>query len=303
MFVAFKRILKSGWRNFKRNLGLSLAVVGIMTVTLFMLSGLLLFNFLTKEIIGVIRNKIDLSVYFNTQVAEEDILKARDIVAQLPEADSVTYVSKDQALQDFKARHIGNDVVNSALEELGGNPLQASLNIKAKSSDSYQSIVSFIQSAPFKDSIAKINFMENKTVIDRLNKILAGVAQAGIVIIVLFSGLAILVSFNSIRLAIYSFREEINVMKLVGASKWFIRGPFIMMGLASVLFASVFVTLFLWIGTAWSSPKIAAFVPEINPLTFFGQNVFQIFLFQVLVGSLIMIFSTYLAMRKYLKEA
>ena len=303
MFVAFKRILKSGWRNFKRNFGLSLAVVGIMTVTLFVLSSLLLFNFLTKDIINVVRNKIDLSVYFNTQVAEEDILKARDIIAQLPDVDSVTYISKDQALQDFKSRHQTNDVVLNALDELGGNPLQASLNIKAKSSDSYQNIVSFIQSAPFKDNITTINFMENKTVIDRLNSILGAVQQAGIAMIILFSGLAVLVSFNSIRLAIYSFREEINVMKLVGASKWFIRGPFVIMGLASVLFASVFVTLFVWLGIALASGRIAAFIPDIDPMAFFRQNVLLIFAFQVLAGSAIMVISTYLAMRRYLKEA
>ena len=303
MFVAFKRVIKSGWRNFKRNFGLSLAVVGIMTVTLFVLSSLLLFNFLTKDIINVVRNKIDLSVYFNTQVAEEDILKARDIIAQLPDVDSVTYISKDQALQDFKSRHQTNDVVLNALDELGGNPLQASLNIKAKSSDSYQNIVSFIQSAPFKDNITTINFMENKTVIDRLNSILGAVQQAGIAMIVLFSGLAVLVSFNSIRLAIYSFREEINVMKLVGASKWFIRGPFVIMGLASVLFASVFVTLFLWLGIALAAGRIAAFIPDIDPMAFFRQNVLLIFAFQVLAGSAIMVISTYLAMRKYLKEA
>ncbi len=303
MFAAFKRIIKSGWKNFRRNFGLSIAVIGIMAVTLFILSSLLLFDFLTREIVGVIRDKIDLSIYFNTQVAEADVLKARDMLAQIPDIESVTYVSRDQALQAFKIRHAGNDVVTNALEELGGNPLQASLNIKAKSSESYQSIVAFIQGAPFKDSIAKINFTENKTVIDRLNAILRAVQQAGIVIIILFTGLAVLVSFNSIRLAIYSFREEINVMKLVGAPKWFIRGPFVMMGFAAVLFASLVVMITLWIGILWLSPRLASFIPEINSLEFFKQNIFKMFVFQVVTGFVIMTFSTYLAMRKYLKEA
>ncbi|OIO50712.1 MAG: hypothetical protein COX12_02205 [Candidatus Brennerbacteria bacterium CG23_combo_of_CG06-09_8_20_14_all_44_41] len=302
MFTALKRIFVSGFQNFRRNLWISLAVVGVTAVTLFVFSNLLLFSFFTREVIAVIQNKIDLSVYFNTQIAEEEILKARDVLRQLPEVKDVTYVSRDEALQKFRERHLGNEVVINALEELGGNPLQASLNIKAQTSESYQTIVTFIEQAPFKNAIAKINFMENKLVIERLNKIITGVQRAGLVAVVVFVGLAVLVSFNSVRMAIYSFREEINVMKLVGASRWFIRGPFVVMGLGTVVLASAVVMLILWVGVLVVSPRISGFIPEINMLEFFKHNAFKIFVFQTLAGAVIAAFSAYIAMGRYLKE-
>ncbi len=302
MFTALKRVFVSGFQNFRRNLWISFAVVGVTAVTLFVFSNLMLFNFFTREVISMIQNKIDLSVYFDRQVAEEEILKARDVLRQLPEVKDVTYMSRDEALRKFRERHLGNEVIINALEELGGNPLQASLNIKAQANDSYQTIVTFIERAPFKDAIAKINFMENKLVIERLNKIITGVQGAGLVVMILFVGLAVLVSFNSVRMVIYSFREEINVMKLVGASRWFIRGPFVVMGLATVLLASVAVMLMLWVGVLVVSPRISGFIPEIDMLAFFKDNAFKIFVFQTLAGVVIMAFSTYIAMGRYLKE-
>lgn len=303
MIISFKRIVKAGWQSFQRNLWIVFATIGIMSVTLFIFSSLLTFNFLTKEVIEIIQSKIDLSIYFAINVDEAEILKVRDIIKQLPEVKTVEYVSREEAYNRFKQKHQGNEVITRALEELGGNPLQASLNIKANSSEDYAVIFAFLESAPFKDSISKVNFTENRLVIERLNKIIRGIQTGGLVIILVFVGLAALVAFNSIRVAIYSFREEINIMKLVGASKWFIRGPFFVMGFLISVISSVIVFLVLW-GIIWVvSPRFESFLPEVNLYGFFTFEWLKIFLLQTFAGLAVMFFTTYFAISKYLKKS
>jgi len=302
MFVAFRRILISGWQNFQRNLWIVFASIGIMAITLFIFSSLLTFDFLTREVVSIIKDKIDLSIYFVSDVDESEILRVRDILEQLPEVSRVQYISRDQAYQEFKDRHQGNETITRALEELGGNPLQASVNVKADNSEDYTAVFNFLETAPFKDSISKVNFTENKLVIERLNKIAKGVQRGGLAVILVFASLAAAVAYNSVRVAIYSFREEINIMKLVGASKWFIRGPFFIMGILISLIASVGVFFVLW-GLIWFiAPRLASFLPEISLAGFFASQWLKIFLVQTLLGVGIMSVSTYIAVNKYLKE-
>ncbi len=302
ILVSLRRAIQAGFQHFSRNLWLSAATIGIMVVTLFVFSSLVLFNFFTGEVIGIIREKIDLSVYFNTNIDESEIFRVKDIVAQLPEVERVDYLSREEALKTFNEKHSNNEVVRRALEELGINPLQASLNIKVKQGGSYETVVAFIDSAPFKDSISKVNFTENKLIIERLNKLVSAIQKFGWGVIFVFALLAILIAFNSVRMAIYSFRDEINVMRLVGASRWFIRAPFMIMGLIISLIASGAVFLVIWLFVLGFGAKVNAFVPEINLNIFFSDNFFNILFLQTLAGVAIMFFSIYLAFNKYLKE-
>jgi len=301
MFTALSRILKSGFQTFSRNAWLSAATIGIMTMTLFMFSSLFLFSFLTKEITGIIQDKIDVSLYFDPSVDEAEILKVRDLLVQLPEVDRADYISREEALEKFRARHKDNPVIIQALEELGSNPLQPAIAVKAKESTQYASIISFIDQAPFKEKIAKINFAENQRVIERLNRIVSALTRAGIALSILLAGMAGLISFNTIRMAIYSFREEISIMKLVGSSNWFARGPFVVEGILVSIFASLATLIILWPTVAVLSPKIAAFVPGTNLYGFFLTNLPGILALQTGAGIFLGVASSIIAINKYLK--
>ena len=302
MFTTLKRIFKSGVLNFKRNLWLSIATIAITSIALFIFLSLMLFNFFTGEVIKIIENQIDLSIYFKNEVAEEDIIKTRDIVSQLPQVAQVNYITKEQALEEFQSRHSEDEVINRALEELGDNPLQASLEIKAKDSSQYQEIVNFIENSDISNNISKVNFTENKLIIERLNQITKTVERAGLILTLIFAALTILIAFNFIRVSIYSFREEINIMRLVGASRSFIRGPFIVSGLITSIIAAITVFLIFWLLAYLGSPYVNSFVPEINFYEFFVQNWFKLFVFEFLAGIILMLISTHLATSKYLKE-
>ena len=302
MFTSFKRIIKWGLTNFWRNGWLSTATVSIMVLTLLVITVLLTLNVVANAVLANLQSKIDISVYFKLETSEEDILKVKSQLEKLQEVEAVSYVSQNQALLAFKEKHKDNPVLLQSLEELEFNPLEGSLNVKAKESNQYASINQFLESVYYKDVIDKVNYMQNKEVIDKLNKIILDVKTGGLGLSVLLALIVFLVTFNAIRLAIYSSREEINVMKLVGAGKWFIRGPFFVEGVLYGLVAAIVTLIILYPLFYFTSPKISGFLPINDIFSYFKANLLSFFLLLAGVGVFLGGFSTMVAVRKYLKE-
>ena len=302
MFTSFKRIIKWGLTNFWRNGWLSTATVSIMVLTLLVITVLLMLNVVANAILENLQGKIDISVYFKLETSEEEILKVKSQLEKLQEVEGTIYVSQNEALLKFKEKHKDNPVLLQSLEELEFNPLEASLNIKAKESNQYASINQFLESVYYKDIIDKVNYMQNKEVIEKLNKIITDVKTAGLGLSVLLALIVFLVTFNAIRLAIYSSREEINVMKLVGAGKWFIRGPFFVEGVLYGLVATIITIAVLYPIFYFVSPKISGFLPITDLFSYFKANLLSFFLLLLVVGVFLGGFSTMIAVRKYLKE-
>jgi len=302
MFTSFKRIIRWGLTNFWRNGWLSTATVSIMVLTLLVITVLLTLNVVANAVLANLQSKIDISVYFELETPEEDILKVKSQLEKLEEVEAVGYVSQNQALLTFKEKHKDNPVLLQSLEELEFNPLEASLNIKAKESNQYASINQFLESVYYKDIIDKVNYMQNKEVIEKLNKIITDVKTAGLGLSVLLALIVFLVTFNAIRLAIYSSREEINVMKLVGAGKWFIRGPFFVEGMLYGLVAAVITIIVLYPLFYFISPKISSFLPINDIFSYFKANLLSFFFLLLIVGVFLGGFSTMIAVRKYLKQ-
>jgi len=301
MITTLSRIIKSGLINFWRNGWLSTATVLIMTIALITWTSIFLLNVVLTSVLDVLAEKVDVSVYFNLDTKEPDILALKSKLENLKEVASVEYVSTDQALQIFKNRHAGDDVLLKSIQELNNNPLEASLNILAKDSSQYAAIASFLNQDQFKNIISKINYTENKVVIDRLNKIIRVLRESGLVAGLILAFIAFLVAFNTVRLAIYSSREEITVMKLVGASNWFVRGPFIVEGVLHGIIASAFSFMVIIPGVGFLGPKLFNFLPEIDLVSYIGNNFWLLLFFQTLGGIILGVFSSWFAIRKYLK--
>ncbi len=301
MFTTLSRIIKSGLLNFWRNGWLSTATVLIMTIALITWTSIFLLNVVLTSVLDVLAEKVDISVYFNLDTKEPDILALKSKLESLKEVASVEYVSTDRALEIFKNRHTGDDVLLKSVQELDNNPLEASLNILAKDSTRYAAIASFLNQDQYKNIISKINYTENKVVIDRLNNIIRVLRESGLVAGLILAFIAFLVAFNTVRLAIYSSREEITVMKLVGASNWFVRGPFIVEGVLHGIIASAFSFMVIIPGIGFLGPKLLNFLPEINLVNYIGDNFWSLLLFQTLGGIILGVFSSWVAIRKYLK--
>ena len=304
--MLIKRVLVSGWKNFARGGAVSAATVLIMTVTLTIIGSLIFLSALLTFTLNTIKDKVDISVYFVTTAGESDILAVKDRLEKLPQVKSVSYTSATESLAAFRERHATDQLTLQALEELGGNPLDASLAVRAKDPRDYESIVSFLEASPALSAggtsiVDRINYAQNKEVIDRLSLAIRATREVGFAIVILFAIASILIAFATVRLAIYTAKDEIAVMRLVGASNAYIQGPFIVTGIITGVTAAVAVLLFLWPATMYAGAKTTEWFGGFNLASYYADNFALIFV--VLMGSGIMLgaIASVFAIRRYLK--
>ncbi|MEI9966861.1 MAG: permease-like cell division protein FtsX [Candidatus Moraniibacteriota bacterium] len=294
------RTFKEGATNFRRNGWLTFATVSILTLSLFIVSLSLLLGVTTNLILQNMREKVSISVSFNPDVPESKILEIQGELSKFTkEIRSVEYVSRDQALKDFLGKN--NPVIAKAIDEIGENPLLASLNIKAATPEDYPLIVDQLQKSTFQNDISRINYEENKRIFDRLEHINQATQKSGLAIGITFILIAILITFNTIRITIYSHRQEFEVMRLVGASNLYVRTPFVFEGILYGLTAA-FATMILLAAIAYYiSPLTEGAIPQGNFLNLYFQNFHFIFLGLVVLGILLGVISSAIAIRRYLK--
>ena len=287
--------------NFKRNSYLSLGTTGVMVLVLLLFSGLMGLNFLSSKIVSILEEKVDVTAYFKADSFEEEILKVKDDLQQLASVKTVEYVSKEKALEEFRAKHAGDALIQDSLSELDFNPLQASLNIKADDSSQYASIAQFLEANKFRSLIDKINFYENEQVINRVRSISGGLQNWGFILTLVLALVAVLVTFNTIRLTIYNQRQEIEIMKLVGGSNWHIKAPFLVEGGLYGVFAAVVTIVLFYPGVYLISPKVSILMPGVSLFSYFVSNIFQYLFITFVAGMLLGVTSSFVAIRRFLK--
>jgi cell division transport system permease protein len=301
-----KRIVRTGFFNFWRNGTVSLASVLIMMVTLFVIGFLIFGSAILTTSLDELRNKVDINVTFIPTAEEEDILNIKQSLERLPEVSLVTYVTREQALETFKARHADDQAILAALGELSENPLGATLNVKAKDPSQYESVAEYLQgqnavSGAGVTIIDHVNYFQNKVAIDKLTSIIDAAHTLGLAITLAFVAISVLIAFNTIRLTIYIAKDEISVMRLVGASTAYIQGPFIVLGVIYGLVAAVIALIVFLPITYWLGQVTENFFIGLNIFSYYIHQFPQIFLIIVTAGILVGAFSSLLAIRKYLK--
>jgi len=299
--VTLARIIKYAWLGFLRNGWLSVSTIGIMILALIVFEGLILFNVVAGGALESVQEKVDISVYFKSNVSEDSILSIKLSLEGLNEVRLVEYVSQEEALEEFKSRHADDQTIVQTLDELDENPLLASINVKAKELGEYETIASYLEAPNLSELIEKVSYAQNKVVIDRLDK-LVNTTERGVVGLTIFLALlAALVTFNTIRLAIFSNREQIEIMRLVGASNSFIRGPYVAEGIFYGLVAAVVSFVILIPIISFVSPHIADFILEVNLNDYFTAHWGKLLLYQALFGVALGIVSSTIAIRRYLE--
>jgi cell division transport system permease protein len=279
-----------------------LATIFILLITISLITYLFLFRQISQFLIAELEAKVDISVYFKEDSPEEEILKAEDELSKMSEVKEVEYISREMAKEKFLQKHKDNPLLMASLEEIGENPFSASLNIKAQKPEQYETLANFLENSDFKNYIEEpIDYYQRKPIIDKLSSITSVINKAGIGISIILVAISLLVAFNTIRLAIFNQREEISIMRLVGASNWFIRAPFLIQGIISGFFATLITVLIFFLICRGLGPKLEIFLPGFNLQNFFFQNFWILFSIQLLTGMILGIFSSLIAMRRYLK--
>jgi cell division transport system permease protein len=306
LWLSMKRVTRYGIAGFVRNGFISLAAILIMTITLFVVAGLMMSAAALNATLAQLTDKVDVTVYFTPTASLDQITTIQNSLKALPEVSSVKYVSRDDALAEFRERHKNDQLTLQALEELGENPLGASLEIRAKQTSQYESIAKYLQdqaSAQTGSSafIDKVNFFQNKTAIDRLTNIIQTSQKLGIAITIILAISSVTIAFNTIRLAIYPARDEIGVMNLVGAGHWYVRGPFMVAGILYGIVSAVIVLVVLYPVTLWLGPASEKFLGSFNVFTYYTSTFPLLLLTLMGAGIAIGALSSYLAVRRYLR--
>ncbi|OGI26661.1 MAG: hypothetical protein A2359_00925 [Candidatus Moranbacteria bacterium RIFOXYB1_FULL_43_19] len=301
IFLTISRTLKAGFKNFYRNGSLTVAAVSILTLALLIISVILVLSISANLGLKYVQDKIDIRVYFKSNVQEQKIMAFRAEVQRYKEVKSAEYISKNKALDDFKTANASKPDILKAIEAVEENPLLASVNIKATNPEQYDIIAKSIENSNYREDIASINYQQYRLVIDRFNTTIKTIRKTGVFLFVLFSLIAILITFNVIRMTIFNHGTEIEIMRLVGASNNFIRLPFVFEGVIYGVFAAVVSIILLFPIVKIVTPYVvgSAYVQIIQ--SDFTRYFILIFLAQLLVGVLLGIISSLLAIRRYLK--
>lgn len=306
MWTSFKRVARYGLIGFIRNGFVSLSAILIMTITLSVVTVLILANAALQATLVELTNKVDVNVYFATSATDEQVGAIRKALENLPEVAQVTYTTRDQAYDEYRERHKNEQLIIQALDVLGENPLGASLAVRAKETSQYETIAKFLEAQQATEdgsAISRVNFYQNRTAIDRLTSVIETARKVGVIASLFLFAATILITFNTIRLAIYTSRDEIGVMNLVGASPWYVRGPFMVAGVLYGVISGLSVLLIFYPLVIWFGPATETFFGGAFNVFDYYSSEFSFFFFIVMgVGVVLGALSSYLAVRRYVRS-
>ncbi len=303
-WITLQRVIKSGWKNFRRNGLVSYAAILVTTITLSVVTALFLFQAVLSAAIVEVQNKVDIAIYFTVSAPEEQILDLQEELQKLPEVASVEYSSADEQVMAFRDRHADDYLTLQALDELGDNPFGGNLRVMARDSTQYEAIARVLEgdSQIARDNatiIERINYSQNKVVIDRLNTLIDNAKRSGLVISTILALISIVIMYTTIRLTIYMAREEIGIMRLVGASSAYVRAPFVVEGILYGAFAWILTQIMFLLLTYFLGMRLVGIL-GINVFEYYTGHLFTIGGSVLLVGVFLGIVSSLLAVRRYL---
>ncbi len=300
-FIRLFRICSFGWQGFRRNGWLSFIAIINVALTLLMISVALVGSITLNEQRKEVEEELDLTIFLKEEAQEEDILATANRLQERGDVKEVIYVDKEKALAEYIELNKGDEELLAISDEIGSS-LARYIRVKPKVADSLKEINDFV--------LNKYNPIVDETSYEATRESINDFINASKFIIrisIVFSGVltivSIIVVLNVIRLAIFSRREEIQVMRIVGASNELIRLPFVIEGLIFGILAALIALLMFWLGAAWLKSQIPLYFPysEANPLMLFTQYFGELFWSNMLTGILLSTFISYIAVRRYLK--
>ncbi|HEX9664293.1 MAG TPA: permease-like cell division protein FtsX [Patescibacteria group bacterium] len=303
MPASLLRALKYAFQNFWRNIWLSAITISIVVLALISINFLIILNVITKTGVTEIEDKVDISVYFRPEVSENIIFEIKSKLLTLKNVKEIIYISREEALASFKSNHQSDPQILKSLDEIDDNPLGATLIVKAKSTSDYPPILKVLNDLKYDDYIWDKDFEENEKIIQRISTISSRAKSIGLTVSVIFMMIALVVVYNTIRINIYTQRQEIGIMKLVGATNWFVRAPYLIDGLFYSLIGMIVTIVLIYPALGFLQPYMTTFFENSNfsLLAYFNQNFAVIFGLELLAMMFLNSVSGFVATSKYLK--
>ena len=302
MFLSLIRIIKFSLQDISRNVWLTIATVTILVLTLLSVNTLLTVDVLSRHAIDAVKEKIDISLYLKADASEEQVTSLKTEISQMSKVKQVMYTSKADALRSFRETNADNPEVLAALRELGRNPLSPSLIIVPNNVEEAPQLINEVKQID-SDIIESRDFTDNTLILDKINDITKKISEIGLFIICIFLFTSMLVAYNSIKVAIYTHRREIEIMRLVGASNSFIYLPFVLSAVIYAFLSVMLIIILFYPFLGILQPYLEVFFMDynINIIDYFLNNFIIIFGLQFLVVSIVSVLSSWLAIRRYAK--
>lgn len=297
--VSFWRIIKYAFQDIGRNIGLSFMTVFILMLMLLSVNMLWSVKILTGQAVELVKDQVNLNISFQPTIKAKELEDITNFVKNFPEVTSVTSLSADDVLREFKKRRPETETI---FKELGTNPLGPAIVIKTREPDDYRRIIDALDVPEYKTIIEDRSFGGNEGVLENLQKVMNRIETAALSLAIVFALISFLVIFNTIRVAIYTQRQEINIKRLVGANNWFIRGPYLIESVMFTLISVGLTAVLLWLALSKIDPYISDMFKNGFSLTnYFSSHILYLSLVQVGAVLLLTIVSSSLAMRKHLR--
>lgn len=294
------RIIKFSFQDIIRNIWLTIVTITILTLALFSINTLVTVRLISDNAVAAIKEKIDISLYIKPETTEVEIMALKAKITNSTNVKNVIYISKQKAIEDFRAKYQNNPEILAALKELGRNPLSPSLTIIPKDFDQSNLVINELKVLD-NPIIESRDFSDNTNILAKINLITKRVNEIGLMIISVFILASLLIVYNAIRVTIYTHRQEIEIMRLVGASDGFIYMPYLFSALIYTLFSTLLIISIFYPFLTLLQPYLEAFFLgyNINILAYFVDNFWLIFGAQFLVVLAINMFASLLAVKKY----
>lgn len=307
--ITLYRIFKTGLLNFVRNAWLAIAAIAVMVVTLTTILFSIITNATFSNTINQIASKIDVAIYLSDSTTTQQTDSLMSQLRHLPEVKSVSYVSKDEALAEYKAENATNQSLLQAIDETGGNPIPASIDIwpvDPGKIDQIKSVLNEPSTIQLENPTAGTSYSgDRKAAITRIADATDVLRRAGVVLVVLFAFISMLIIFNTIQMAIFNRRDELTIMRLLGASTWFIRGPFVVessiYGVCAALISIGFIELAFTVSSSALQASSLGLLDIGYADTYFHEHFWLLLTAQIFVGIVIGAVSSTIATRRYLK--
>ena len=302
--ITTRRIIVAAGTHFMRNVWLSLTTVFVLILALLSVNILVGVNALLDRAVTLLENKVDVSVYFDPKTPDGVLEQARFYMASLPQVSSATLLTADKALADFRTLHANDPKILASLSELDVNPLGATVVINARHTTDYPFLLEALKNPQFADFVQSKNYQDHAEAINRVRDISHSVRVFGTVLIAIFALFSVLIVYNTIRIAIYTQREEIGIMRLVGASGAYVRLPFVLEGIFLAVLALIFVGVIVVAAAIYIDPRLLVLYDGESPalLEYFRMNASSLLFTEGGALTVLVAVSSWAAVGSYLKR-
>jgi cell division transport system permease protein len=300
--TSFLRIIKFAFQDLGRNIGLSIMTVLILVLMLLSIDMLWGVDVLTGEAVSLVKSQVNISLHLKPDADNADVEEIKKYLNAFPEVVELDTVSREEVLKSFQEKHSMDVDVLGALEELEGNPFGATVMFKTHEPEDYGKIMAALDVPEYENLIESKSYEEHQEGIEKIQNITNRIEKVGFWLTALFAIISFLIIFNTIRVAIYTHRMEISIKRLVGASNWFIRGPYLVESFIFTIISVLITTGCIYLSLHWLDPYITIAFPSGFSLTnYYNSHILVLIGVQFLSVLALTMISSILAMRRQLK--